>query len=137
MRDTPAPTAITTLRKGDLGDGVKQMQLKLIQLGYLKGTADGDLAAHAGGRQGIPAQNNLKADGVAGSHADGAVRPQPGAEMMEMRQTKCPHPMTASRRYPQRKMLYNIGTTLMVLGGLRARWALSRLYPKACRLCTA
>lgn len=68
LQMTPAPTAITTLRKGDLGDGVKQMQLKLIQLGYLKGTADGEFGSGTlAAVKEFQRKNNLKADGVAGS----------------------------------------------------------------------
>lgn len=68
MQMTPAPTTITTLRKGDLGDGVKQMQLKLIQLGYLNGTADGEFGSGtlAAVRE-FQRANDLKADGVAGA----------------------------------------------------------------------
>lgn len=68
MQMTPAPTTITTLRKGDLGDGVKQMQLKLIQLGYLKGTADGEFGSGTlTAVREFQRANNLKADGVAGA----------------------------------------------------------------------
>lgn len=68
MQMTPAPTTITTLRKGDLGDGVKQMQLKLIQLGYLNGVADGEFGSGTlAAVKEFQRSNNLKADGVAGA----------------------------------------------------------------------
>lgn len=68
MQMTPAPTSVTALRKGDLGDGVKQMQLKLIQLGYLKGTADGEFGSGTlAAVKEFQRNNNLKADGVAGT----------------------------------------------------------------------
>lgn len=68
MQMTPQPTTVTTLRKGDLGDGVKQMQVKLIQLGYLKGTADGEFGSGTlAAVRDFQRSNNLKADGVAGA----------------------------------------------------------------------
>lgn len=42
---TPAYSANTYLRKGDSGSKVKQMQQRLISLGYLAGTADGEFGA--------------------------------------------------------------------------------------------
>lgn len=67
---TPVPSpAVTMLRKGDRGEAVKQMQEKLLKLGYSLGPdgADGDfggnteLAVHK-----FQVRYNLEADGIAG-----------------------------------------------------------------------
>ena len=42
---TPAPTEIPTLKKGSKGQDVKALQERLIELGYLSGSADGDFGA--------------------------------------------------------------------------------------------
>ena len=42
MAPTAGPTEIPTLKKGSKGEAVKALQQRLIELGYLKGTADGD-----------------------------------------------------------------------------------------------
>ena len=64
---TPAPVT-TTLRKGDASDAVKAMQQRLINLGYLSGSADGDFGVQTY-RALIAFQkaNRLDADGIAGS----------------------------------------------------------------------
>ena len=65
--DTPAPTEPPTLKQGDKGQTVKQIQERLISLGYLSGSADGDF-----GRKTTQAVkdfqvcNSLKEDGIFG-----------------------------------------------------------------------
>ena len=67
---TPAPTpapALSTLRQGDNNNQVKAMQQRLIQLGYLTGTADGNFgSATANAVMAFQKRNNLTNDGVAG-----------------------------------------------------------------------
>ena len=75
---TPKPTATAkttdntavsgTYRQGDTGSGVKTLQQKLIQKGYLSGSADG-IFGRVTEKAVIAFQkaNNLKADGIAGS----------------------------------------------------------------------
>ncbi len=75
-RPTPTIKPITggTLRKGDSSDAVKTMQQKLIQLGYLSGTADGvfgNLTYKA--VKEFQKANALAADGVAGSKTIAAL----------------------------------------------------------------
>lgn len=66
---TPAPTEPPTLRQGDKGQAVRQLQSELIRLGYLSGSADGDF-----GRKTTQAVkdfqvcNGLKEDGVFGEN---------------------------------------------------------------------
>ena len=63
-----ASTASQTLRKGDKGSEVRELQRKLIQLGYLKGTADGVFGSQtANALKAYQKANNLTADGIAGS----------------------------------------------------------------------
>ncbi len=72
---TPKPTAAVyvqtvsgTLRQGSTGSDVKTLQQKLIQLGYLKGTADGVFGKKtAAALVSFQKNNQLKADGIAGS----------------------------------------------------------------------
>ncbi len=70
---TPAPdktiTIATnkTLRKGDVSDSVKAMQSRLIELGYLTGSADGNFGAQTyKALTAFQKANALEADGVAG-----------------------------------------------------------------------
>jgi len=64
---TPAPTS-TTLKKGDASQAVKDMQERLISLGYLSGKADGDFGVQTY-RALIAFQkaNKLDSDGIAGA----------------------------------------------------------------------
>ena len=65
---TNNPVTTSTLRNGDTGSDVKKMQERLKELGYLKGTADGDFgAATETAVKNFQAQNGLGVDGVAGS----------------------------------------------------------------------
>ena len=67
---TPAPTATasTTLKKGDASDAVKEMQERLIALGYLSGKADGQFGvATYRALQAFQKANGLTADGIAGT----------------------------------------------------------------------
>lgn len=67
MEMTPQPTQITALRKGDQGQEVKTMQKRLIELGYLKGEADGDFGKGTESAvRTFQKTNKLKSDGVAG-----------------------------------------------------------------------
>lgn len=64
---TPAPTEIPTLKKGSKGADVKALQERLIDLGYLSGSADGDFGAKT--EQAVrdfQLVNKLTQDGVAG-----------------------------------------------------------------------
>ena len=78
---TPAPSEIpqaaeepaaqssvwTTLRSGDTGTDVKQLQENLIQLGYMSGTPDGKYGAKTvGAVKAFQKNNGLKEDGTAG-----------------------------------------------------------------------
>ena len=68
--ETPAAVSSfwTTLRTGDSGTDVKQLQENLIQLGYLTGTADGDYGAKTvEAVRDFQKANNLTADGTAGA----------------------------------------------------------------------
>ena len=68
---TPAPTeapTYTTLRQGSKGDAVKTLQQRLIKLGYLTGTADGDFGAKTTAAvKAFQIKCGLQADGVAGA----------------------------------------------------------------------
>ena len=74
--DTAVNTDISAdiLRKGDASAAVKQMQLKLISLGYLSGTADGVFGnlTYKALKQ-FQKANALYADGVAGSQTIAAL----------------------------------------------------------------
>lgn len=64
---TPAPSAVPVLKIGQKSEQVKQMQERLVQLGYLTGSADGDFGS--GTKQAVKdfqSVNGLQADGIAG-----------------------------------------------------------------------
>jgi len=64
----------TTLRKGDEGDTVKQLQEALIQLGYLSGKPDGKYGAQTvAAVKAFQKNNNLKSDGAAGEKTQKAL----------------------------------------------------------------
>lgn len=66
---TPAPTKKpdTNLQKGDISDAVKEMQERLIALGYLTGKADGKFGvATYRALLAFQKANGLKVDGIAG-----------------------------------------------------------------------
>jgi Putative peptidoglycan-binding domain-containing protein len=63
---TPAPGS-TTVREGDKNDAVKQMQQRLIELGYLTGKADGTFGPKTlAALISFQTKSGLSADGVAG-----------------------------------------------------------------------
>lgn len=63
----PQPTA-TTLRKGDASAAVRDMQARLIEMGYLSGKADGQFGVQTyRALMAFQKANNLLADGIAGS----------------------------------------------------------------------
>ena len=68
--NTPTPAAnasSTTLQKGSTGSEVKKLQNRLKELGYLKGSADGDFGdATEAAVRAFQAQNGLSVDGKAG-----------------------------------------------------------------------
>lgn len=64
---TAAPTDIPTLSKGSTGSAVRELQQRLIDLGYLKGKADGDYGAKTvQAVKDYQVVHNLTEDGVAG-----------------------------------------------------------------------
>ena len=64
---TAAPTEIPTLKKGSKGEAVKALQQRLIEMNYLKGTADGDYGAKTvQAVKDFQLVNHLPIDGVAG-----------------------------------------------------------------------
>ncbi len=79
---TPKPGTASSgsLRQGDSGEEVRELQRKLIQLGYLSGNADGIF-----GRKTTAAviafqkANDLKADGIAGSQTQGKLNGSSGS----------------------------------------------------------
>ena len=65
---TPSPTPPLSLRQGDVNESVKAMQQVLINLGYLKGKADGVFGLQTFlALQAFQKQNGLSSDGVAGT----------------------------------------------------------------------
>ena len=66
--NTTSTTGSTTLKKGSTGSEVKKLQERLKELGYLKGSADGDFGdATENAVKNFQLQNGLTVDGVAGS----------------------------------------------------------------------
>ncbi len=64
---TPTPN-LSTLRQGDMGNEVKSLQQRLIQLGYLLGKADGNFGSGtAAALKAFQKANGLLQDGVAGA----------------------------------------------------------------------
>lgn len=64
---TPTPTS-ATLRQGDASDAVKQLQQRLIALGYLSGSADGKFGVQTyRALLSFQQANGLSVDGIAGS----------------------------------------------------------------------
>ena len=65
---TTKPGTATSLKLGDDNDDVRKMQTRLKELGYLKGSADGDFgSATEAAVKAFQAQNNLTVDGKAGT----------------------------------------------------------------------
>ena len=64
---TAGPTEIPTLKKGSKGEAVKALQQRLIELGYLSGSADGDYGnMTANAVKDFQLVHDMKEDGVAG-----------------------------------------------------------------------
>lgn len=64
---TPAPASSSVLKVGSKGDEVKSLQQKLIELGYLRGTADGIFGNKtAAAVKAFQTASKLTADGIAG-----------------------------------------------------------------------
>ena len=64
---TPRPTRYTTLYVGDKGNNVRALQNRLIELGYLTGSADGSYGAQTKTAvERFQRANGLKVDGIAG-----------------------------------------------------------------------
>ena len=76
---TAAPTSstaatYTTLKQGSNGESVKKLQKRLIELGYLTGSADGDYGrATTDAVKAFQKQAGLTADGIAGASTQKAV----------------------------------------------------------------
>lgn len=76
---TAAPTSsttatYTTLKQGSNGEAVKKLQKRLIELGYLTGSADGDYgSATTDAVKAFQKQAGLTADGIAGASTQKAV----------------------------------------------------------------
>ncbi len=67
--NTATPASTTTLKNGSTGDDVKKMQQRLKELGYLKGSADGDFGdATETAVKAFQLQNGLSVDGKAGAN---------------------------------------------------------------------
>ncbi len=65
---TPSAASSSVLKNGATGDDVRKMQSRLKELGYLKGSADGDFGeATETAVKNFQANNGLTVDGVAGS----------------------------------------------------------------------
>lgn len=65
---TPTTSTSSTLKNGSTGSDVKKLQTRLIELGYLKGSADGDFGdATETAVKNFQANNGLTVDGKAGS----------------------------------------------------------------------
>lgn len=77
LYDNDAPSATPTddtLEQGDSGDAVKALQKRLIELGYMNGTADGDFgSATKAAVKLFQKQAGLTADGVAGPGTQSAL----------------------------------------------------------------
>lgn len=69
-----ASTTYTTLKQGSNGEAVKKLQKRLIELGYLSGSADGDYGrATTDAVKAFQKQAGLSADGIAGASTQKAV----------------------------------------------------------------
>lgn len=84
---TPAAAAASTtvnrvtLRKGDTGNDVRELQRKLISLGYLSGSADGVFGKNtAAAVIAFQRANRLKTDGIAGSQTQEKLDSASGAK---------------------------------------------------------
>ncbi len=90
---TPLPQATQTpspgiLTKGDVSDGVRSIQEKLIKLGYLTGTADGVFGIQTElALKNFQLRNGISADGIVGNQTLGmidntGVKPAEGMEII-------------------------------------------------------
>ena len=71
---TPAPVYTTTLKEGSKGTEVKELQVKLINLGYLKASADGIYGSTTKRAvRSFQSANGLKVDGIAGPATRSAI----------------------------------------------------------------
>ena len=65
---TPAPTS-SLIMQGDSNDSVRELQARLIQLGYLTGSADGKFGVQTfEALKAFQRKNGLKVDGIAGAN---------------------------------------------------------------------
>ena len=71
---TATTTTYTTLKQGSNGENVKKLQKRLIELGYLSGSADGDYgSATTDAVKAFQKQTGITADGIAGAATQKAV----------------------------------------------------------------
>ena len=90
---TSPASATTTLRNGSTGSEVKKLQQRLIDLGYLKGAADGDFGdATETAVKNFQAQNGLAVDGAAGANTLAKVYSSSAKRAPSTSRTNTPKP---------------------------------------------
>ncbi len=123
---TATPTAIApviteTLRIGSAGETVRQMQLRLIQLGYLSGSADGiygNGTANAVSR--FQRASKLTPDGIAGSETLTALYSSSAVTTPTLAPTAAPVAATLLKIGDRGDDVRQMQQTLVALGYLRA-----------------
>ena len=103
---TPAPAAsastaadknAASLKRGSKGNDVKELQRKLIELGYMSGEADGIYGSKTvSAVKAFQKANNLKADGVAGLLTQAALKTGKAAATAAPKATATPAPSAAA-----------------------------------------
>ena len=103
---TPAP-ASSVLKKGATGSDVKELQAKLIELGYLKGTADGVYGSKTvAAVKAFQQANKLSADGVAGEKTLTTLKGSSGASSSSSSATASAAKSTTSSRPSAARVQY-------------------------------
>ncbi len=94
---TASTAGSTTLKKGSTGSEVEKLQERLKELGYLKGSADGDFGdATENAVKNFQLQNGLTVDGVAGSSTLDKVYSATAKKAPSATNTNTPKPSATS-----------------------------------------
>ena len=90
---TPAAAGSSTLKVGSSGNDVKKLQQRLKELGYLKGSADGDFgAATETAVKNFQANNGLEVDGKAGPATQAKIYSSSARKAPSTTRTNTPRP---------------------------------------------
>ena len=121
---TPTAAPDATLKRGDASDAVKELQERLIQLGYLAGEADGKFGVGTyRALQAFQRANGLKTDGIAGVNTRNLLNSTSAIGANKPNVTPAPSASTTTTKPNASQVRYGMWYT-----EVRAR---AKLYPYA------